>query len=366
MNRIYAEQKHSPLSAAFIPAAVALFAAAMSLAGCAAKGTSGANASAGTTSPAVTAESSKTVYPLSITHGLGETIIAAKPQRIATVGWSNHDVALALGVMPVGLSEANYGVPAGTLTHPWTAAKITELAASGKAEPVIYRDASGLDFEALADSRPDVILAAYSGITADEYGTLSRIAPTVAYPAAAWETLWRDQTRMNAAGMGMQAEGEALVAATETFIAEAVARYPEIAGKSAAFFYFFPTDFSKFYVYLPVDPRSAFLQDLGLTLPDSVKKIAETEKGFAVLVSAERVEEFADVDIAVTYGDAKLLADLAADPVMGRLKAVKQGAAALLEDNSALAASTTPSVLSIPAMLDEYLVLLEGAAKKVK
>ena len=38
-----------------------------------------------------------------------------------------------------------------------------------------------LDFEAISDANPDVILAAYSGITQEEYDTLSEIAPVVAY-----------------------------------------------------------------------------------------------------------------------------------------------------------------------------------------
>ena len=50
----------------------------------------------------------------------------------------------------------------------------------------------GLDYEAISDSNPDIILAAYSGITQEEYDLLSEIAPVVAYPENAWQTLWRD------------------------------------------------------------------------------------------------------------------------------------------------------------------------------
>ena len=37
-----------------------------------------------------------------ITHALGTTEIPAEVSRIASVNWANQDVALALGIMPVG------------------------------------------------------------------------------------------------------------------------------------------------------------------------------------------------------------------------------------------------------------------------
>ena len=54
-------------------------------------------------------------------------------------------------------------------------------------------------------------LAAYSGLTQEEYDTLSKIAPVVAYPRVAWQTYWREQVTINAEAMGMKDEGEALV-----------------------------------------------------------------------------------------------------------------------------------------------------------
>ena len=50
-----------------------------------------------------------TEYPITMKHAFGETIIESKPERIATVGWGNQDTPLALGVVPVGVSAANYG-----------------------------------------------------------------------------------------------------------------------------------------------------------------------------------------------------------------------------------------------------------------
>lgn len=148
-------------------------------------------------------------FPIIIKHAFGETVIDKKPERIATIAWANHDVALALGVVPVGFSAANYGVQDDSGLLPWTAEKLKEL---GEENPTIYQDTDGLDFEAIANSNPDVILAAYSGITQEEYDTLSQIAPVVPYKKSPWVTPWREQVLLNAKGMGMEEEGKILVA----------------------------------------------------------------------------------------------------------------------------------------------------------
>ncbi len=302
-------------------------------------------------------------YPITITHAFGETVINEKPENIVTISWGNQDVPLALGVVPAGISEANYGVTEGEKLLPWTKAAFEEL---GEQNPVLFADTDGLNFEAISDAQPDVILAAYSGITQEEYDLLSQIAPVVAYPKIAWQTYWRDQIILDATGMGMQAEGEELVSGLETLISEKLAAYPQIEGKSAAFFYFSPTDLGKFYVYLPTDPRAAYLEDLGMVVPESVKAMMEGADSFALELSAENADVLKDVEIVVAYGNSELLSAMQADELIGTIPAVQRGSVVLIEDNSALAAAATPSALSIPATIDEYLSLFGEAADKVQ
>lgn len=118
-------------------------------------------------------------YPIKIKNKFGTTVINQKPKRVATIQWGNQDVSLALGVVPVGFSAANFGAKDNSGLLPWTKKRLKQL---DEKDPNVYRDTDGLDFEAIADSKPDVILAAYSGITKEEYKTLSKIAPVVAYP----------------------------------------------------------------------------------------------------------------------------------------------------------------------------------------
>jgi iron complex transport system substrate-binding protein len=302
-------------------------------------------------------------YPITIKHAFGETILNEKPERIATISWGNQDVPLALGVVPVGVSQANYGVIDGSGLLPWTLKGFQGL---GVDSPVIFNDTDGLNYEAISDSQPDVILAAYSGITQEEYDLLSSIAPVVAYPTLAWQTYWRDQIIMNATGIGMKAEGEQLITELEQLIADKIAQYPQIAGKRAAFFYFNPSDLGKFYIYLPTDPRAAYLTDLGMEFPESVLKLAADGTSFALELSAENVDTLMDIDIIITYGDASLLEALKADPLIGTITAVQKGSVAIITDGTPLAASGTPSALSIPATIDEYLNLIGEAADKAE
>lgn len=145
-----------------------------------------------------------------------------------TVQWANHDVALALGVVPVGFSAANFGVQDDSGLLPWTKEKLDEL---GVTDPNVFMDTDGLDFEAISDAKPDVILASYSGITQEDYDLLTQIAPVVAYPTAPWATTWREQVELNSKGMGMEEEGKQLIADVEKMIAEKLEAYPQIDGK---------------------------------------------------------------------------------------------------------------------------------------
>ena len=306
---------------------------------------------------------SDTQYPLTIEHAFGETVIEEKPEKIATISWGNQDVPLALGIVPAGASEANYGVTDDSGLLPWTLAAFQEL---GVDSPVLFHDTDGLDYEAISDVQPDVILAGYSGITQEEHDLLSEIAPVVAYPEKPWVTSWREQILLDSKGIGMESEGKELVSDLENEIAEKTASYPQLEGKTAAFMYFTPTDLGKFYVYLTADPRAAYLTDLGLTLSDYLESLEDTSDEFSVEISAENVDQLQDLDIIIAYGDETLIKTLQDDPRLGTLPAVQNGSVVVLDNNTPIAASSTPSALSIPSTIDEYLSLLGEAADKVQ
>lgn len=309
---------------------------------------------------AVAAENAS--YPLTIKHAFGTTTIEKKPERVATVAWANHEVPLALGIVPVGMARANFGDDDGDGILPWVAAKLKEL----KAEPpVLFDEGDGIDFEAVAATRPDVILAAYSGLSQTDYDTLSEIAPVIAYPQAPWSTDWRETIRLNSAGLGMAAEGEALIAGIEADIAGTLAGHPELKGKSAMFITHLSSwDLSTVNFYTTNDTRVKFFADLGLASPKSVVQASQSGK-FSGSVSAEEIDAFDDVDILVTYGDSMLFDALKTNALMLHMPAVSRESIVML-GNNAVGTGANPTPLSIRWVLKDYVTLLSEAAKKSK
>ncbi|MBA4023375.1 MAG: iron-siderophore ABC transporter substrate-binding protein [Gordonia sp.] len=301
--------------------------------------------------------------PITIEHALGTTVIDSKPERIATVNWANQEVPLALGVVPVGMAAANFGDDNDDGILPWVDERLQEL---GGEPPVLFDETDGVDFEAVANTNPDVILAAYSGLTQEDYDTLSEIAPVVAFPETAWGTPWREMIQLNSQAMGMATEGDELIASLETEIDAAVAKFPQLQGKSAMFLtHVDPSDLSEVSFYTTHDTRPMFFEDLTLTTPASIETAsAETDK-FSLTRSAEQVDGISDVDIIVTYGSDEIIAALKADPLLAQVPAVANNAIVSLP-STPLGTAANPTPLSISFVLDDYLTMLAQAADNAR
>ena len=201
----------------------------------------------------------------------------------------------------------------------------------------------------------------------EEYETLSKIAPTVAYPKVAWGTPWRETIAINATAVGKKTEGDTLVADLEKQVADAVAKHPQIKGKAAAFCYTAEGDATKFGFYTTADPRTAFLSDLGMTVPASVEKASkESSSAFNVDVSTENADSLNDFNLIVMYGTESDLATLQANSLLSQVRAIQNGAVAFVGNNDPQAASTNPGPLSIPWGIENYVKLIAAAADKVQ
>lgn len=302
-------------------------------------------------------------FPVTIEHAFGETVIEEKPERVATVSWVNADVALALGVVPVGMPLDDYGANENGST-PWKDAKLEELDAAIGSEnaPVQYSETDGIAFDEIAATNPDVILAAYSGLTEEEYNTLSEIAPVVAYPDAAYGTAWQDSTTMTGEALGLTEEAEKLVTDTEARITEAAAEYPAIQGKSFIFGNLEPASAEGVNIYTEGDNRPRFLTQLGMELAPVVSENTKGE-GFFFPWSAERADEL-ESDVFVTWvpDDATKQA-IADDPLLGQIPAVKSGALVADADNTLTLSISAASPLSLPWALDKWLPMINEAAE---
>lgn len=323
-------------------------------------------AACGRSKSASSTTSGKTI---SIKHVYGTTEVPADATKVATIAWANHDVLLALGIMPLGFSKQTWGVTDGSGMLPWTKEKVDELTANGAAQPKLFDDDGGVKInpQAVNATKPEVILAVYSGMSKEEYETLSKIAPTVAYPKVAWGTPWRETIAINATAVGKKTEGDTLVADLEKQVADAVAKHPQIKGKAAAFCYTAEGDATKFGYYTTADPRTAFLPDLGMKVPASVEKASkENASAFNVDISTENADSLNDFDLIVMYGTESDLAAMQANSLLSQVRAIKNGAVAFVGNSDPMAASTNPGPLSIPWGIEKYVGLIATAAGKVK
>lgn len=297
-------------------------------------------------------------FPVTIEHVYGETTIEEEPLRVATLGWSDQDAVLALGVVPVGATKLTWGGnKAGS--SDWFDARVEEL--DGE-QPVRYSDADGAPVDEIATLEPDVILATNSAITKKEYDKLSKIAPVVAYPDAPWVTSWQDGLDLVGQALGRNALADEVEAETQAVIDDAREANPELDGASVVFTYLTTTDLSTVGIYGRDDNRVRFLEELGLVSAPIVDKVVKSGQYYAS-ISAERADEV-DADVLLTYGETdEDLATFAEHDLIGQIPALKTGHAYAEVDKHVGLAITNPSPLSIPYLVEHFLPHVVAAAE---
>lgn len=321
------------------------------------------NAETETVGDAAEVESSSAdTFPVTIEHAFGETVIEKQPERVVTLAFGNQDVVLALDVVPVGFSAANYGVQDDSGMLPWTQEKLAEL---GVTEPNVFQDTDGIDYEAVSDCNPDIIIMPYSGLTEEEYNLLSEIAPVVAYPETAWTISTEDWIRITAKSLGLEEKGEAVISEMKNTIAEKVAEHPKFEGKDFVWITFNETDLSQLHAYSPEDTRCKFLTEFGFTYPDSVNQYMEDGK-YSLNISAENADLLYDADFIIGYSSEAAYAAAAADEVLGEIPALKNNAVVSIENGTPLSAALTITPLAFNYTIDEYVEKLAEAIGNVQ
>ena len=341
-------------------ATAVLAAAALTLSAC-------STGPASSTSDASTSSSSSSQFPVTIKHAFGETTIKEQPKRVATVSWVNDDVSLALGVVPVGVPKIEWGGNDKGST-PWKDAALEKLGAGFGSEkaPVQYSEADGINFTEIAKLTPDVIVAAYSGLTEEDYKKLTEIAPVVAHPEVAYGTSWQDSTAIIGKALGKDAEATKLISETEATIKDKVAQYPQIAGKTFIYGNLEPASADGVNIYTANDNRPRFLSGIGMKLASVVEENSKGSKEFFIPWSAEKANEL-EADVFVTWvPDAATADSIKSDPLIGQIPAIKKGGLVADSDNTLTLSISASSPLSLPWSLDTFLPQLATAADAVK
>jgi iron complex transport system substrate-binding protein len=298
-------------------------------------------------------------FPVTIKHKYGSTTIASPPKRVVAIGYTEQDPLLALGVVPVAIRYW-YGDKSDAI-FPWA------KDAAKDAKPQVLEMAYGaLNFEAILALKPDFISAVTSGITEQEYETLSKIAPTLPQLAdyIDFGMPWQQTTLMIGQATGKTSEAEALVKRVEDQIAGVRAKHPEFAGKTIAVTYNYG-DARTYGYYTSQDARGRFFTDLGFVIPEALVELAG-ERFYSDL-SSERLD-LLDRDLIVFLGlkFAKGGKEaIQADPLLSALKAFKENRVVFIPEayDDALQFSTVLSVeYALEGIVPELQAAVQGAA----
>lgn len=291
-------------------------------------------------------------FPVTLDHRFGRTTIPGAPQRVVSIGYSDHDAVLALGVPVVGVRYW-YGDEKQAV-QPWA----TAAAQRTGSQPTVLNMTSP-EPEKIAALRPDLIVAVYSDLDQQSYDQISAIAPIVAAPAEYndYGVPWQDTTRIIGRALGRSGQADTLVADLEARFTAVREANPQWAGKQVAVATYGADTLS---VFASQDPRARFFTSLGFAVPPRYDELAG--KNFYADISYEQATEL-DTDLLVwdqlsfTPGGR---ATVEKNPLVARLAATREGRNVFLEGATENAFGWQ-TVLSLPAALDGVAPMVEKA-----
>jgi iron complex transport system substrate-binding protein len=225
---------------------------------------------------------------VTVKHVFGETKVPAPPKRVVSAGLTEQDDLLAVGVIPIAVTDWFGGEP--FAVWPWAQPKL------GGAQPVVLNLVDGVPVEAIASLRPDLIVATSAGLDQETYNRLAAIAPTIAQSGQdAFFEPWKVQASAIGQAVFKHDEMQSLIAAVEEKFAAVGTNNAQFAGKKALLLE--GTLGPDGPAVMTPGWRNEFLRQMGLAVADSV--------------------DAADVLIWVTESDAQQGA-LLTDPAIKR------------------------------------------------
>ncbi|MCB0939779.1 MAG: ABC transporter substrate-binding protein [Mycobacterium sp.] len=291
--------------------------------------------------------------PKSVTvkHIFGETTIPAPPKRVVSAGFTEQDDLLAVGVVPVAVTNWFGDQPFGV--WPWAQPKL------GTARPVVLNLDNGIQVDEIAELKPDLIVAVNAGLDADTYQKLTAIAPTIAQSGDdAFFEPWKDQATAVGTAVFQDDTMRQLITDVDTKFAEVAKNNAGFKDRTALLLAgrFFGGTVT---ATLP-GWRTDFLTAMGLQIPDSVTGFAVDNHRAAIPRDklAEALDA-ADVLIWSTESEPEQAA-LLADPAVADLRATKQNRNVFTTKDLA-GAIAFASPLSYPVVADQLPALLSRA-----
>jgi iron complex transport system substrate-binding protein len=248
--------------------------------------------------------------PLTIKHAFGETTIAEPPKRVVSAGLTGQDDLLALGIVPVAVTNWFGDQPFGV--WPWAQPKL------GNAKPVVLNLDNGIQVKQIAALKPDLIVATDAGLDQDSYQKLAAIAPTLAQSDGdAFFEPWKDQAK--AIGQAVYQSGQitSLINGVDKGFTDVADKHPQFKNKRVVLLQGKLHDDN---VVATTGWRTEFLTQMGLTIAESSAPLAvDQERAFISRDKIKSVLGAADLLIWTTESD-KDQADLLANPDVAELR----------------------------------------------
>jgi iron complex transport system substrate-binding protein len=296
-----------------------------------------------------------TGFPVTIAHAKGKTTIQAKPERVVTVGYTDQEPLLALGIKPVGVMDWFGERPYGD--WPW------EKPLWGSTQPTIIGGGGEKpSLEKIAELDPDLVIGLYAGgddIDQAFYDKLTAIAPTVLNDPkyADYTTPWQDMTFVAGQATGQENKAKQLIKSIEDKFANARKDHPEFADQTAVVVDA-GTAPKSYYAFASSDPRGQFMTNLGFQKAPAVDE--KIGKQFGIEISPEQLD-LLDVGRLILLINPKEAEILKKDPLLQQLDVAKEGRIVYLpydEGDKVGASLAFNSVLSIPYGIDHLVPLL--------
>ncbi|MEQ3552975.1 ABC transporter substrate-binding protein [Pseudonocardia nematodicida] len=203
--------------------AVAL-AALLALTGCAAGDTGDSGDAAEPGSGLLPAAEGTTQYPLTLTTWAGESVLEQRPERIAVVGFSpNLDAVEALEATPVYTMGEESEWP--WRDQAWMS-QIELVDTATRRDPI--------NFEGIASTNPDLIIATNYVQDEVDFERLSSIAPVLENPTQVQgdQISWQDTQRMIGEALDLSAASDTAITEAEQAIDRVAQEHPEYADRT--------------------------------------------------------------------------------------------------------------------------------------
>ncbi|MGC4112270.1 MAG: ABC transporter substrate-binding protein [Nocardioides sp.] len=280
-------------------------------------------------------------FPARVTHKFGTTIIPTAPIRVVSAGSCTQDYLLAVGVIPVAITDWYGHQP--DATWPWAHPRLRG------AHPAVLTADDGFEFEKIAVLGPDLIVATNDGMTAADYAKLSAIAPTIPQSGRYrnYYDPWDVQTIQIGTALGRPDHARGLVAGIKSRFASERRSHPELHGTTVVFLQNAVSDGSV--IASPAGFATEFLTGLGLVVPPQIAEFAQDAQAYIPLEQLS-VLNSADVLIWATEEPSDQAA-LQHVPGFQQLHAVRAGRS-IYTGGTLSGAIYFDSPLSLPYVLD--------------